>query len=369
MRISMPLLTRVGLAMALGLAGLFLFRVVFAPDNDHLTSMVVRWGSVPQVLDYKAIAPYDFVAFSPGAWNGPKAAARADSLRKGDLDKHVGQYLSVMTMGAWYIRGTDQLSKDYVAAVSQYLAHTTTGDTAALFLANPAINVTLPPARTAIIKLFIDNLGVADWAFCDFFSIPMPDLKVHQPLAYQIQEEGDMDLDEDGVGHWDDEDERELLRASFFSFVRELRAALPTDRIPGKFLLFANGQLALQDSTFADLFDGVFLEGFPRYNRGFTRMLDPTNPYGLAALCRRMDYVALDGNHGLLATMWDNAVEAHIWPDKSLFMPVDQSRDLAYLGKALAPAWHDSLGWHREFKDHIVTIDNRAVASVARKEK
>lgn len=94
----------------------------------------------------------------------------------------------------------------------------------------------------------------------DFMTVPMPDLKKTQAPIYTELQTGEMDLDQDGVGHWDDLDEQAALRQAFTDLVLALRSRLPTD-----FALIPNGRLAMVDDSFARLVDGVFVESFPQW--------------------------------------------------------------------------------------------------------
>jgi len=230
-------------------------------------------------------------------------------------------------------------------------------DTAALFKATYAVNLLFPEARERLADFYADRrrLGVTDWYFMDFFSSPMPDLKLYQEAIYREMEHGDMDLDYDGVGHWDDLDEQQALTEAFLDLITLLRA-----RIPNDVLLIGNGKLPHWDPEFSRHLDGVYMEGVPMWGfqgRGFAALFDPDFQGSLFQLEQRTwyrdDFVIMiedrsdRGEYGAVAGLFDHVVEykrtsgASFGGDPAEWLygiKVDQTRALAHLGMPLGPA-------------------------------
>jgi len=283
-------------------------------------------------------ANYDYILLAETAWNTSRMAGAVDSLHARNADLRIGSYLNVMAVGRWIVRQVEAGSKpgswsyEFYRAVTPYLARTNgldpaTGepDTAAIFKNDYCVNILIPEARAAIIELNTrpEFLGAVDWFFLDFLTVPMPDLKVHQSEIYREMEHGDMDLDQDGIGHWDDEDEQRALHDAFVAYIGELRAALPPR--PGGFLLIPNGRLCYTDDELAALVDGVYIEGFPMWHFGthdvnFAGALDPDRRPSLWTLTRpryRNGVGAVmiedrfgEGQLGHVAALFDGCVEA-----------------------------------------------------------
>jgi hypothetical protein len=265
------------------LAILILVLALFAgctdPEPQSIASGWIKWGNAPDPTapDWtdEVVLNYDWVAFSSGAWNSDRMKAAAVELRERNPDIKLGEYFHVMAVGAWVFRARDEgrlkpgsWAQIYYDTMVPYLARTNkldpaTGepDTASIFLRSYCVNLLAPGAIDALADFYVtqDAEGL-DWFFMDFMTVPMPNLKKFQDPIYTELQSGEMDLDQDGVGHWDDLDEQAALRVAFEDLIAALRARLPAD-----FLLIPNGRLAMVDDDFSRLVDGVFVEGFPQW--------------------------------------------------------------------------------------------------------
>ena len=97
-----------------------------------------------------------------------------------------------------------------------------------------------------------------------------------------------LDLDGDGVSHEDDPGEQARLRKAYGAMLAAYRDAMP------RLKLSANGSLALVDTTFTALLDGLFVEGAGAYwpswsgRRGVDAMLAPGNPLNWWGVSRHL---------------------------------------------------------------------------------
>jgi hypothetical protein len=337
----------------------------------------------PDSAWYDDKAHYDFIVLSANAWAQRPLRGAADSLRARHRDIRIGCYFHVMAIGQWILRRVEagaapgSWAYEYHHAVAPYLARTNgidpaTGqpDTAAIFENNYCVNILFPEARAAVIEVSTrpEFLGPVDWFFLDFFSVPLPDLKLHQSPVYRELEHGDLDLDGDGVGHWDDADEQRALREAFIDYVGELRAALP--QRTGGFLLIPNGGLAVVDDELAALVDGIYLEGFPMWIFGspgadFAAALDPgrdpslwslTGPryregYGVVMIEDRYG----SGRFGHVAALFDGCVE--VQRQRAADPVCDATRALRWLGQPEGPAERTVTGVTRSFSGGEVFVE------------
>ena len=118
------------------------------------------------------------------------------------------------------------------------------------------------------------------WLMIDFMTVPFPDFKQWQEAIYVAMQHGEMDLDQNGIGHSEDQNEQELLRQAFVSLARELNEALP------ELWLVPNGEMPYTDPELAGEVNGVWLEGFPHWHYGsenaeYVNALNPEYPGNL----------------------------------------------------------------------------------------
>jgi len=169
---------------------------------------------------------------------------------------------------------------DLYQAGAPFLSFTTTGDTLSDWPNALVIDYTNPTARKALLDVFVDYQTHSpfkfDGVFWDYFS---KSLWIAPTVTGMT---GEPDMDGDSVPHWDDPDELAAFVAAQDDFVDEMRAAMGPN-----FIQIANGVRALQDSTFAAKFDGMFYENFPNQGLvggpGFRLALDPSVPNNLWA--------------------------------------------------------------------------------------
>jgi hypothetical protein len=370
-----PRLTMVLLGIALAgstLAGaVWLVQQIRTSENDHQLTALIKWGSpprpTPQLL--ATVAPYDFVAFSYGAWDTPAMQTFAADARRQNLDVHLGTYYHMFTAPQWCKTAAEQGQTGWLAkwwvAMSPYLASTADGDTAAVWMDNYDWNVTIPEARAAAIgqlRDYVRATGIT-WAMLDFMSVPLESFQIP---GYPIR---DPDFDGDGIACKDDADEKQLLKESWYAYVRELRATLGEE-----FRLIPNGSLALQDPRFSLLTDGCYVEGFPRWFYGsggdlnYSNALDPAyGPQALPNLTaagrwhREPGVVMIEdgyatGKYGHVAALFDGTVEVRRSPNDVTYPAAP--RDLGWLGAPVGPAERatQSGAWVRQFEDGLVTV-------------
>jgi len=129
-----------------------------------------------------------------------------------------------------------------------------------------------PAARRAMLDVFLSHQRTSsnkfDGIYWDYFNVRL----WIAPAVTTM--EGDPDMDGDGIGHFDDEDEMQAFRDAQYDWVAEVRAEMGE-----RFIQIANGSRALRDSVFAHQFDGIFYELFPNVGYGsgdnFRKALDP----------------------------------------------------------------------------------------------
>jgi hypothetical protein len=158
-----------------------------------------------------------------------------------------------------------------------YWCWSTMGDTVQDFPGNVVVNILVPECRDAIIETMAEfrqaSANPLDGIFWDYFGTS---LWIHPG----VHMEGQPDLDGDGIGHFDDPDERVAYRAAQDSLVALVRRTLGEDLI-----IMVNGSRARVDSLFASKVDGIFYELFPTLypftSPNMATALDPNFPYSL----------------------------------------------------------------------------------------
>lgn len=189
--------------------------------------------------------------------------------------KVIGYFGSKHMPLSWgdYPRETHAFMYDMYQASLPYWATTTTGDTLMDWPNSVVFDYTNPAARQAMLDVFVHYQETSsnrfDGVFWDYFSNSMW-------ISPQVTGlEGDPDLDNDGIPHWDDPDEIQAFLDGQDAWQADMQAAMGAD-----FIQIPNGVRALQDSVFAAKFDGMFYEIFPNVGFGggdtFGRALDPT---------------------------------------------------------------------------------------------
>lgn len=331
----MPFMSRLkmillGIAVfGLSLAGISKIAThVYESQKDNQRTAYTKWGSTPKI-DERWIsekATYDFIAVSPGAWDSPSMQEAKIELQRQNLDILIGSYISAFTSSQWtkdaYDRNIEGFLYDWWEATSPYLAYTTECDTAAIFKNNYVFDVFNPECRTAVIGVMNDYIvrNDLDWIMLDFISVPIPNLKKWQDPIWEEMELGDLDFDQNGIGHWDDREEQRQLRTVWDLYIEEMRDTFPSD-----LLIIPNGGLSIKDPLFSALVDGCYVEGFPQWFFGtaeanYTNALDPEYFNSLWILANPdrwrtpRNFVMIEdrydrGTFGYISMMFDNVVE------------------------------------------------------------
>ena len=119
------------------------------------------------------------------------------------------------------------------------------------------------------------NNGPGIGIFWDFFDFKVPRYLYGAPQPEYMH--GELDIDQDGVPHWDDLDEREAYIEAQYILVKMFREAFPY------LLQVGNGPMSYFDEDFAALLDGCNIEGaglfgFPEEVKN---LLDPEHEHNL----------------------------------------------------------------------------------------
>jgi hypothetical protein len=356
-------------------------RPVPTDPSPPLYSGYLKFGNPPDPTVPGWVAEranFNFLCYSGNAWRSPRMKAAADTLRQLNPGIQLGEYASTMAIGQWNIEAVRRKAgagwaQDYYNAVMPYLARTNqmdpvTGqpDTASIFLRNYSVNLLLPGAIESLVAFHVQYSSNLDWLLLDFMTIPMPDFRAGQGPRYVSEQAGEMDLDQDGVAHAEDMDERTALRLAFMQLLRELHAALP------KVKLIPNGQLVMIDDEVALLTDGCYVEGFPQwfFGEGYNfenAMFRPSyrpSMWSLTAPRYRngLGFVMIEDRyhqmkHGSAAAMFPQAVEIRRNDDTTDSFIPDETRALRVeLGPAAGPATCVADTLRRPFKHGVYRL-------------
>jgi len=228
-------------------------------------------GDLNDPAEIAKLARADILILS--AWQFWETSADLSLIRQANPDIKIVAYFSVKAVQTPWAAGPEgNYTRQLYDTAMPYLAHTTTGDTASDWYGSYLYNFTIPAARSAMLDIFEHFQNTSsnqfDGVFWDYFP---PRLYVPADIK---EETGLVDLDENGIDHWNDPDEVELFQRSQEAWIDEMRA-----RMGDGFIQIANGVRALEDSTFAAKVDGMFYEDFPAqgYNGAyeFRMALDP----------------------------------------------------------------------------------------------
>ncbi len=180
-----------------------------------------------------------------------------------------------------------------------YFVSTTEGAMAQDFPGNRLINMIDPGCRRVMIETVMEmqenSLNVVDGIYWDYFAthLWLPSSLDHIP--------GDPDMDGNGIGHWDDPEERIAYRDAQIELIHATR-----DSLGEGFIQFFNGLRAHQDSTFAALGDGAYYEIFPTQffpNPDMQHALDPNWSHSLFN-ARRWFRTVNGGPYVVLGNIW-----------------------------------------------------------------
>ena len=218
-------------------------------------------------------------------WVREENAGAVDRMKALNPDLKVVAYINAHTCWfQWEDRvnpddPANPYAHDWYTATRPYWVWTTTGDTMSTWPGKVMLNITDSACRTAMIDVIVKyhdvGLNRIDGVYWDHFS---EYLWVHP----DVENEGEPDLDGDGIGFNDDSDEQMDFLAAQEALVHELRAALGDD-----FIQIFNGARALHDPEFAALGAGMQYEIFPNVGFGgespMAQALDTTHPNNLFA--------------------------------------------------------------------------------------
>lgn len=375
---------RMLLLLLLLLAGCKQTPVPVVEQASPLMSCYLKLGNPPDPTRPGWIAErshYDMHLYSGNAWSSPRMQAAADTLRQRNPRVLLGEYASTMAIGQWVIqavaRGDTGWSRQYYDATMPYLARTNgldpvTGlpDTASIFLRNYCVNLLLPGAVDAVAGFHASHSVGLDWLMLDFMTIPMPDFRAGQGPRYVSEQAGDMDLDQDGVAHAEDMDERTALRSAFIQLLDKIHALAPNLK------LIPNGQLAMLDDEVARHTDGVYVEGFPQwfFGPGFNfrnAVFQPDYVPSMHSLTRPRyrngrGLVLIEDRyhqmqHGFIAAGFEGAVEVRRNDDAmDTFIP-DGTRDIRWLGMPTGPAVVVGDTLRRPFENGVLRLVSTSV--------
>jgi hypothetical protein len=215
-----------------------------------------------------------------------------------------------------------------------YFVYTTMGEIAMDWPISRLINILEPGCRQVMIEIIMEmqagSLNVFDGVYWDYFNNSLW-------VSPDVPNEGDPDMDGDGIGHWDDPDEMAAYRVAQVDLVTATRDSLGED-----FIQFFNGQRAYADSSFAALGDGAYYELFPTLffpNPDMQHALDPEYPFSLFNV-RPWFRTVNGGPYIVLSSIWsttfvdDNHVATHINTG-------DKFRSIALLGDFYS-SWNSS---------------------------
>lgn len=293
----------------------------------QLTGMLSNGHNPPMTEEnIEKTAKYDFAFFTPGLYERQSYKDAIPEIQRLNLDFMVGSYIPVHSIGPWCKTAYEMGQTGYLAKLwencSPHFAITTEGDTATIFRNAFLIDLFSAEARTALIETNAEYMREhkIDAAMLDFFSVPLPNLKVFQDPIWEELELGDLDFDRDGIGHWDDPDEKQELRRVWDLYMDEAR-----EKYPQFTKLYPNGSLPLWDPLFSKYFDGCYIEGFPNWFFGtqapnWPNVYDPEFPHSLWNLCNPDRWYSSDyyifledtnftRNFGYIAKVFPRAVE------------------------------------------------------------
>ena len=215
-----------------------------------------------------------------------------------------------------------------------YIVYTTLGEIGQDWPTSRLINILDPGCRRVMIETIMEmqygSLNVFDGVYWDYFNKSLW-------VSPDVENEGDPDMDADGIGHWDDPDEMAAYRAAQVELVTATR-----DSLGEGFIQFLNGQRAYADSSFAALGDGAYYELFPTLffpDPDMQRALDPDWPYSLFNV-RPWFRTVNGGPYIVLASTWFTAYT----DNNGIATPIDTGdkfRAVALLGDFYS-SWNSS---------------------------
>jgi len=212
-------------------------------------------------------------------WMGGQAGNvdAINQLRVLNPDIVILAYISVKSAQLWgEDEDPDSFWYKWFHRTMPYFVYTTLGEIGMDWPTSRLINILEPGCRQVMIETIMEmqagSLNVFDGVYWDYFNRELW-------VSPDVENEGDPDMDNDGIGHWDDPDEMIAYRAAQVDLVNATRDSLGED-----FIQFFNGQRAYSDSSFAALADGAYYELFPTLffpDLDMEHALDPDWQYSL----------------------------------------------------------------------------------------
>lgn len=260
---------------------------VLAAHDGSLRTAAMDF-EVGDLTDPQVMAKYarvDLLIVQPWRfWDYERNAGELDLIRAANPRVRIVAYLRPFNVRAVWRETPAPYTGALWRACAPYLAQTTNGDTASVWPGAYVFDLLEPAARAGVLDVFAAFQGTGgntfDGVFWDNFCTRLwgaddPSLN-----------DGEIDLDADGIGHFSDPDEVAAMHRAQEAWIAELRARMGAD-----FIQIANGDRALVDSTFAATVDGMFYENFPTV--GF---------FGADAMATALDPVAF--NNLFAASRW-----------------------------------------------------------------
>ena len=231
----------------------------------------------------------------------------------------------------------DLFYREWYERTSPFWVSTTEGDTAQDWYTSRLINILDPECRRVMVSLIQEfqttSLNQFDGIYWDYFNTRLW-------IPWNLEQDGDPDMDGDGIGHWSDPDEIQAFQDAQISLVNAVRDSLGQD-----FIQIFNGQRAYSDSTFAALADGVMYELFPTLffpDPDMATAMDPSFTYSLFSMQRW-----LRSDNGGPFIIIENKNSTHYTDDQGLPQEIysgNKYRALALLLDGVYSSWNSHEG-------------------------
>lgn len=344
--------------------------------NHYQQAAYMKLGNYPVAGEalYASLEPFDYSCMSTGWWEQRQCAGLRQGAQKKNPRHMTGSYLTVFAIAEWeYAAHDTMLVKDWAVTMDRFLAMTTEGDTARIYPKARVINYFLPGAIDSARAVWARHLNQPEardvqWFMLDFCSSPLPDML---PPGGDPQQHGLMDLDQDGIDHWHDADEKARWRQVNFELVRIL------DQIRPSAYFIPNGQLAIIDPEFSREVDGCYVEGFPQWFFGgayrIDNALDPEFAHSIPNLVAPGRFKAVPGYimvedrydsgiPGYLSALFDGVIEVR--RSHNDVTPPAKPLDLRRLGAPRGPAAISDRLISRQFEHGTVSLRVNSATSV-----
>lgn len=320
--------------------------------NHYQQAAYIKLGNmpVPGTPLYDSLKDFDYGCFTTGWWEQPGLQSLSKEVQKRNPRFNAGSYLTVFALADWMKAAPDtSINGDWYQTMAPYMAMTTEGDTAMIYPRARVVNYLTPGAISAAKEVWNRHLTKPSarqvrWLMMDFCSSPLPDMLAGHP-NFISEQQGSMDLDGDGVDHWQDSDEQAAWRQANIDLMLALHEIRPDISI------IPNGALAIQDPEFSKIVDGCYIEGFPQWffsgSWQYDHALDPNFSHSIPNLAKigrfraTPGYVMVEDTYdtgipGRLSGLFDAVIEVR--RSKNDQIEPNRPVDLRSLGAPLAPA-------------------------------